>query len=83
MPVYDIIVANPNPQNLALGWVNHPALLTRIQTIEQAHDPLNDEQVLTYLCADGYAIQAEGHLTTGSATPARREPRLQRLQALV
>jgi hypothetical protein len=45
---------------LQLGWLNPAKLDDRINRIEQKAAPLVDEQVLTYLCAYGYAIAPEG-----------------------
>jgi hypothetical protein len=59
-PLCDIIAANPLPVPLNLGWVNVPALHNRVLLCEEAACPIGDEQVLTYLCAYGYAIHANG-----------------------
>jgi hypothetical protein len=60
MGVHAIISAQPQLAALNLGWVNQPELLARIQRIENATEPLADEQVLTYLCAYGYALDQAG-----------------------
>ena len=56
MSLADALRANPEPQALELGWVNLEKVHNRVARIERSRQPLSDEQVLTYLCADGYAI---------------------------
>jgi hypothetical protein len=60
MSLADALRANPKPQALELGWINLAKLHNRVAQIERSRQPLSDEQVLTYLCAYGYAIQPEG-----------------------
>jgi hypothetical protein len=60
MSLNHILQANPKPTTLELGWVNLAKLHSRVARIERSRQPLSDEQVLTYLCAYGYAIQPEG-----------------------
>jgi hypothetical protein len=62
MPLTSIITGNPCPPALKTGCVNLPFLHGLISGIELAPHPLKDEQVLTYLCAYGYAIHADGSL---------------------
>jgi hypothetical protein len=60
MSLADALQANPKPPALELGWVNLAKLHSRVARIERSRLPLGDEQVLTYLCAYGYAIQPGG-----------------------
>jgi hypothetical protein len=59
MSLYDYIRGSKRDV-LQLGWLNPAKLDDRINRIEQSAAPLVDEQVLTYLCAYGYAIAPNG-----------------------
>jgi hypothetical protein len=59
MFLYDYIRGS-NRDALQLGWLNPAKLDDSINRIEQSAAPLVDEQVLTYLCAYGYAIAPNG-----------------------
>jgi hypothetical protein len=59
MPVYDFIRGS-NLDALQCGWLNSSELDERIRRIERSSAPLVDEQVLTYLCAFGYAAAPQG-----------------------
>lgn len=59
MPVYDFI-RNSDLEPLQRGWLNTSELEERIRRIERSSAALVDEQVLTYLCAYGYAVAQQG-----------------------
>lgn len=60
MRLFETISNNPNPDAIRYGWVNQAALFDRIHQIEESNDPINDEQILTFLCIYGYAIGSDG-----------------------
>lgn len=59
MPVHDF-VRDAELDTLPHGWVQMDEFEKRIERIERSAGPLIDEQVLTYLCAYGYAIAPQG-----------------------
>src|SRR5262245_39715418 len=62
MSLYDYIRGSKRDA-LQLGWLNPAKLDDAIDRIEQSAAPLMDEQILTYLCAYGYAIAPNGPQT--------------------
>jgi hypothetical protein len=66
MSVYDFIRGSKQ-HALQLGWLNPAKLDDQIKRIEKSAAPLVDEQVLTYLCAFGYAIAPSGPQTLARA----------------
>ncbi len=60
MPIVDVKAAECECASLELGNVNRCKLQAAVDRCERSPGPLVDEQVLTYLCAYGYACHDDG-----------------------